>query len=226
MSKNPGAFLRTYSTFSSSKEAPDEVFRYFPDFKIFPPGLNTVGIFFRRFVVISGLGIHRETANSVATDRFDGTLLYQLYIVSKVLLKREGIYSPRSVALYRKGGVPDFGNSEKEQGKFVPGNQTPKSSLHFIEGFLRIAKDVSCDQPQLYDMIIRDFRAYSYPLLAIQSNQKKLVFFKYTFELAKLGFSTSLHYWIYFLILIILGRKRSDQLIKFIKTKLGFTPKL
>ncbi|MEI8024969.1 MAG: glycosyltransferase family 2 protein [Pseudomonadota bacterium] len=224
--ENPGAFLRTYRSFSGSKDSPGELFRYFPNFQVFPPGIETVGVFFRRFVVISGLGIHRETANLVATDRFDGTLLYQLYLVSKVLLQREGVYSPRSVALYRTGGTPDFGNSELEKGKFVPGVQTPESSIHFIEGLIRIAKDISQDYPNLFSIIMKDMRAYSYPLLSIQANQSFLVFLGYTIKLAKLGFATSIYFWFYFIVLSFLGPKRTNRLILLIKNRLGYTPKL
>lgn len=222
-----GVILRSYASFADTPSQPTEYFRYFDTERFFPAGVDTVCVFFRRCVVISGLVLHRDTAHARATDRFDGTLLYQLYLVANLLTIMNGVASPEILALYRTGGIPDFGNSDSERHGFVPGQQTPESSLHFIHGMLGIARAVEKDlNMPIYRGILRDMGNYSYPLLSIQAGLPLRRFIGYTVSLARMGFWKSGLFYAYAALLMLIGKRRVDRLIRTVKHRLGHTPSL
>lgn len=225
--KNCGVIVRSYATFDSDPNKIKQIFRYFKDEIEYKPGVNAVVAGFRRSVVIPGMVINRAAAKAIASPIFDGTLLYQLYLVGLISASRSVIFTPEIIALRRDGVAPDFGNSEVEKGKFVPGQQTPESSVNFVGGMLQIAKYIENETSLLvYKPIIADIARYSYPILSIQSNRPKKVFIKYFLDLAKLGLSRFPFFYAYFLSLLFLGSERVDSLIIYIKNKLGYTPKL
>jgi len=222
-----GVILRSYASFDGTPENINQTYRYFEREMLFPPGPRTIATFYRRCVVIPGLVVNRAAALRHATERFDGTLLYQLYLVANILVDMNGVSLPEILTLYRNGGIPDFGNSEKEKGKFVPQSQTPESSLHFMRGMLQIASWVEADRKvPIYKMILRDIGNYSYPIISIQAGQSLPVFLGYAYRLALLGFWKCGMFYLYFLSIVVLGTKRVDALIRFIKRRLGHTPRI
>lgn len=224
---NCGVVVRSYATFETNPSVYKQVFRYYPVELCLPPGKEAIFAAYRRSVVIPGMVIKREVALSFSTCRFDGTLLYQLYLVGMVLSKHSAVFVPQIIALRRDGVLPDFGNSIAEKGKFTPKQQTTESSIHFVNGMLKIAKYIEeTTKLKVYSNILLDIGNYSYPILSIQANRKFFVFLNYGRELARLGFWKNPFFYVYFFTLIILGPDRSDCIIKFIKSKLGYTPKI
>lgn len=222
-----GVIVRTYATFEESPSEYKQIFRYFPDELTIAPGVKAIAIAYRRSVVIPGMVIHRESAISVSTDQFDGTLLYQLYLVGMILAKKSVVFTPEIIGLRRNGNAPDFGNSKSEQGKFTPKEQTPESSLHFMAGMLEIAHYVEQTTGlAVYEPILSDIGAYSYPILSIQADKSTSVFLRYGIELSKLGLWKHPLFYVYFSLLFILGVRRTDNLIKWVKKSLGYTPRL
>src|SRR5690606_2187322 len=101
-------------------------------------------------------------------------------LVARILARRNGVFVPEVIALYRNGGIPDFGNAASERGKFVPRQRTPESSLHFMGEMLRIARHVEdTDGVTVHERIVRDIAHYSYPVLAIQADKPRAVFLDY-----------------------------------------------
>jgi hypothetical protein len=138
-----------------------------------------------------------------------------------------GIFLPEILTLYRNGGVPDFGNSEVERGKFVPTDQTTASSLQFVDGMLHIARRAEEElQSPLFEPIFRDLATYSLPVLAIQSKRLKREFIGYGWSLARRGFWRSGYFWLYFASLLFLGERKVNALVVLIKRRLGYTPAL
>jgi abequosyltransferase len=221
-----GVVVRSYATFDVNPKQFKEVYRYFPDEHVLPAGAQAIFTAYRRSVVIPGMVINRDAALAVATDRFDGTLLYQLYLVGMILAKRSVVFVPQIIAMRRDGTPPDFGNSAAEQGKFVPHDQTPDSSIHFMQGMLSIAQHIEeATQLKVFETIRSDIGQYSYPILSIQSKRQLGVFFKYGLALAKLGLWRYQLFHVYFFALLVLGSDRSDGIIKIIKRRLGHTPR-
>lgn len=222
-----GVVVRTYATFDENPDVHKQVFRYYPQEHVISAGAQAIAAAYRRSVVIPGMVIHRESAVQFATTEFDGTLLYQLYLVGRILATRSVVFTPQIIALRRDGVPPDFGNSEAEKGKFVPQDQTPESSLHFMAGMMRIAQHVEdATGMPVFGAIRNDIGSYSYPILAIQARRKKWVFFSYGAALARMGFWRSPLFHAYFLALLVMGPDRVDSLIKWIKNRLGYTPRL
>lgn len=224
---NIGVLLRSYAAFEGSPNNIVQTFRYFDQELFFPAGPETISTIYRRSVVIPGMVIHRDAAQRWATNRFDGTLLYQLYLVANILADMNAVYLPDVIVLYRNGGVPDFGNSAAEQGKFQPKEQTPESSIHFMQGMLDIARSVEVERKmQIFKPILRDISNYSYPIIAIQAKKPLAVFLKYGWSLARLGLARYPLFYIWFIATLVLGTSRVEGLIKWIKKRLGHTPGL
>lgn len=221
-----GVVVRTYASFIGEPEKLKQVFRYFPQEYVLSAGAEAVFTAYRRSVVISGLVIHRDAALEVQTQRFDGTLLYQLYLVGMILAKRSVVFNPHLVALRREGTPPDFGNSVSEREKFIPHDQTPQSSIHFMQGMLEIAKHIgSTTNLDVFPAIRADIGNYSYPVLAIQATRPLRVFACYGFALAKLGLWRAPLFYLYFITLLFIGPGLADYIISRIKSHLGYTPR-
>jgi glycosyltransferase involved in cell wall biosynthesis len=221
-----GVVVRSYATFDVNPNQFNQVYRYFPIEHVLPAGAQAIFTAYRRSVVIPGMVINRDAALAIATDRFDGTLLYQLYLVGIILAKYSVVFVPQIIALRRDGTPPDFGNSAAEKGNFIPHDQTPASSIHFMQGMLSIAKYVEeATQLNVFEVIRTDIGNYSYPILSIQVKRPLGVFIKYGMSLAKSGLWRYPLFYFYFLALVILGSDRSDSMIKIIKKRLGHTPR-
>lgn len=222
-----GVLLRSYLTFKGDVPGePSQTYYYFENDAIFPPGRNTIVTFFRRCVVISGLIVHRDSAKAVATDEYDGTLLYQLFLVGNLLKDKPGIYCRHPMAWYRLEGVPDFGNAEAEKAKFKPKEQTAESSVFFMQGMIRIAQDLekSTSLP-VFKGIINDIGNYSYPILAIQSKRSRSEFINYAMNLMALGIKGK-YFYVYFLFLMLFGSEYGNVIIGYVKRLLKKTPNL
>lgn len=221
-----GVVVRSYASFEGDPSHPKQVFRYFPQEHGLAAGVQAVATAYRRSVVISGMVIRRDAAMAVSTQRFDGTLLYQLYLVGMILADRAVVFVPDIIALRRDGTPPDFGNSASEKGLFTPRDQTPASSVHFMKGMLAIARHVGqATGLNVFPLIRSDIGNYSYPILSIQASRPLGVFLSYCRDLAKLGLWRYPLFHIYFMALLVLGPMRSDALINAIKKRIGHTPR-
>jgi abequosyltransferase len=222
-----GVMLRSYAAFDGTPDNIVQTFRYFEKETFFPAGESTISTIYRRSVVIPGMVLHRAESLKWSTDQFDGTLLYQLYLVANILVTKNAVFLPDIIVLYRNGGVPDFGNSEKEKGKFTPTEQTPESSVHFMKGMLDIAEHTEKNRHvKVFKAITADISNYSYPILSIQARKSFWVFTKYCLSLARLGMGKSLMFYFYYFALVIFGPKRSNDIIVAIKNRLGHTPSI
>ena len=222
-----GVFLRSFAAFEGSVDNIVQEFRYFDKELFFPAGEKTISTFYKRSVVIPGVTINRAAALSFSSDKFDGTLLYQIYLIANILTEWNGVFSPEIVALYRNGGIPDFGNSEAEKGKFVPQTRTIDSSVNFMKGMLDIARYVEKTRHvAIYQNILKDLSNYSYPILSIQAEKPLGEFFRYYLSLIHLGFGRQILFHTYFYSILLLGTRRMDKLIAWGKRKLGHTPSI
>ncbi len=221
-----GVVVRSYASFDQDPTSFKQVYRYFPDEHVLPAGAPAIFTAYRRSVVISGMVIHRDSALEFSTPNFDGTLLYQLYLVGMILSRRSVVFVPEIIALRRDGTPPDFGNSASERGKFVPHDQTPESSIHFMRGMLAIAAHVEMSTDlQVLEMIRADIGHYSYPILSIQARRPLRQFLQYVRQLAGLGLWRYPLFHLYFMALLVVGPDRADRLINAIKQQLGHTPR-
>ncbi len=222
---NIGVVVRSYADFKDDPKIINQIYRYFKSQIYIPPGEKAISTAFRRSVIGSGMVYHRQSAIECQTEKFDGTLLYQLHVVANTLRKKGVVFVPQVTVLYRLGGVPDFGNAESEKGKFTPKEQTIESSLKFMEGMLQIARSAEDDLGlKVYKSIISDINNYSYPILSIQARRSKTEFIGYVYRLLLMGLGRKTIFFVYVALILIMGPDRLDLYIKFIKRKLGYTP--
>jgi abequosyltransferase len=221
-----GVVIRSYGWFRDDPEQVDQIVSYFPETLLFSPGENTIVTFFRRVGVLAGLVFRREDAVAIASDRFDGTLYYQMYVAAELLVKAYGLYIAEPIALCREN-KPDFGRSNSEKGKFKPGEYTAAARITMIRGLLEIAKyEEAAHGNHIYRRILRDVGNYSYYFLSFQAEAPFSNFWQYYRELGKLGFNSNSFFHIYFWALAIAGKRVCESVIKLLRSTLKSTPRL
>ena len=221
-----GVILRAWQSVDKDTGEVLDVHRYFTGDRVFQPGPNTVAAFFRRSVFISGLTVATDAARAIASDRLDGTLLYQLYLVGTLLMTMPGYYVSQMTTFRRSGGEHFFGSCDKERGRFAPRQLAPQHSLNFVNGMFEIIEGLeSVFGPQVGRLIRSDIARYSYPLLAIQARTcERSSFRRYASALSDLGFGKYLFFHVYRVALSVLGIQLCDALINRLKVLLGSTP--
>jgi len=189
--------------------------KYYPTDKVFEPGFDTVAEFFRKSIFISGLIFHRETSLKYNTDKFDGILLYQIYLLSQVLQERKGFYIAQTLTQRIRGAEHYFGSAGSEKGLFEPKVLKPEHSLNFMQGFLKILDSIG--NHTLKNKVLKDFSNKAFGYLSLQRGNGIKSFIKYSIKLNKMGFAKTIPFWVYFMMLLILGEKISEKLILNIK---------
>jgi len=223
---NIGVVLRAWKSIDKETGKDIEQHRYFNEDQIFPAGAAAVASFFRRSVFISGLTVNRAAARRFSTERFDGMLLYQLYLVGRILLEMDGYYISDVIAIRQVGGEHFFGSSQPEKSRFAPGQLLPSQSLVFIKGLFEIAAYLEEQTGTgVYEMIAQDLGRYSYPMLEIQAQRlPRLQYNNYARQLARLGPGKYGWFWLYHYALLSLGPRICNRMIRTTKKLLGRTP--
>jgi abequosyltransferase len=218
--------IRSYGWFYDDPKNIDQTVRYFPDTRVFDPGESTAATFFRRVGVLAGLVFRRLDAVAVASDRFDGTLYYQVYLAGELLLRFHGLYIAETIAVCREN-KPDFGQSAAEQGKFKPGEYTADARIRMIRAMLEIAASIDASHHSLLcRRVTKDLGNYSYYFLAYQASAPFPHFWKYYRTMGGMGFNSNLLFHAYFWGLAIFGKSNCERFIKFMRSSLKATPRL
>jgi abequosyltransferase len=227
--RDVGYVLRSY--FSAHPDGALERFYYLPKTQPFEPGLETAAWMFKRSVCISGVTFRRESVQKLATDRFDGTLLYQVYLAAEVTYAERSVFCDIPAAVARQSfrdDVPNFGNAEKEKGRYEPGTVTVQNSINFTKSYFEVSE--AFDERHATDLTARvrlDLSKYAYPFLSIQRKRGWLPFLRYARRLAaETRLNATWHYNFYVFALLVLGERVCDKSIVRIKRILGHTPSL
>ena len=207
-----------------------ENFYYFGETTLFSKGIDSYKLLFRRSVFISGFCFKREYSLPYLIPDFDGTLLFQLYLLAEICINYPSayFYTPLTVITKIKHHKPMFGSSENEKAFYTPGDITIKNSINFMKGFFKIAgyidKKYNINSSAFFKV---EISKYSYPVLAVQRKNGIKNFFRYNKLLTReIGINVTLYYYLYFLALTIFGEKFCDLVIISIKKILGKTPRL
>lgn len=231
---NPGigVIIRSWARAERESKKILEKFRYFEGDRKFLPGRKSVLTLFRRSVSIAGYTVNRHMAQEIATNKFDGTLLYQLYLTGIIVHKAGGYYIDECIAIMRKDANQKpthfFGNAEAEKGRFIPGELSTTNSLNFVKGFIEIAEFLSVyhKDVSLKSELIKDIGNYSYPILSVQRSNSLKEFIRYYFSLKKLGLGKNRLFQIYFFLLLLFGRRLTTSGIVLAKKLFGKTPEI
>lgn len=222
---NVGVVLKSYAWFNEKPENVNQEVRWFNEEKEFSAGISAIRFAFRRSGVISGYIVHRYTANEVATNKFDGTLFYQMHLTANVLIGKTAVCTPKVLALCRSNEPPDFGYSVKEKGKYVPGGYTPQARLNMVAGALSIIRDLKESHGiDVVEDVIHDYANYFYPYIRDQLTLPLRDYYKLYREYGRIGFARYPLFHLYFLLGYLLGEKRFDALTAVIRKRLGHSP--
>lgn len=225
MHRDCGYILRCYQNVSEDGKVAE--FKYFSNDKVFPPSVDTYICMFDKSVFISGFTIKRDYAKAVETDEFDGSLLYQMYLLTEVCRKYPSGYYNTPITQAIEGGTPFFGNSDSEKELYDPGEISIRNSINFMTWYCKVV-DASADKyhDDSNARIKHNMSKYSYTFMCEQSHRSHKEFNSYVKELKKLGFGSSVFFYIYYIGLVVLGKKNCGKIIKFLKKLLGYRPKL
>jgi glycosyltransferase involved in cell wall biosynthesis len=222
-----GVILRAFAVFRGTPDNIVQINRYYPGECTFAAGEHAIVACYRRLVSMSGLVLHRDSAHAAATDRWDGTLFYQQWLAANILVDRDALYIPALLALFRKDGVPEFGNAGAERGLYTPGVQPPDTDIRMIRSLFAIADSVAAERGVPFAAAVRrDFANYSYPTLAHQAHEPWLVFWRFYRDLGALGLDRYLAFHFWFWLIAAFGATNVDHVIQFIRRRLGYTPNL
>jgi abequosyltransferase len=228
-SKSPAYVLRSYLTVHANGHT--EEFRYLPQTKRLDQGEETVAWLFKRSVTICGFTIDRPLAQRASTSDLDGTLLYQVYLMSEACLAHEsyfcGIPFVHAVQTYRED-KPMFGFSAAERSRYTPGTVSQENSINFTAAYFEVSSYL--DEKHGTNLTVRlrkDLSRYSYPFLSIQRKNGIEAFLNYAGRLeTELGFGCTPYFYFYKWSLVFFGERWCDRVIIMIKRILGHTPQL
>lgn len=207
---------------------PTEIMRYFPGTRFFDPGVEAYQLLFRKSVIISGFTFKRELAVEHMTDRFDGSLLYQLYIMAEICLKHPSAYFDEALTQAMPGETEFyFGASEKEKGLYVPGKISAAGQMNFVKSFLDISRYID-ERHHLNstEYIRRDVSKYSYPILEWVRKESVVEMLKCARMMRREGMGCTVHFYLYAVGLALFGERVCRGLVRMIKKTLGHTPNL
>ena len=220
-----GYILRSYR--NNYADGSHEDFQYFANDCTFSPSKDTYINLFDKSVFVSGFTIRRDYAIEFESDKFDSSLLYQMYLLAEVCYKYPAAYCRTLLTQAIEGGTQFFGSSDAEKGLYTPGVITIENSLNFMRWYIKvidyIAKEHSDDSNGI---ILLNLSKYSYPVLEIQRNKGVKEFRRYKRLLVELGYGKSTYFYFYYYALIFFGAKTCRKVITLLKHLIGHRPKL
>ena len=232
LSANPGIgmLLRGYAWFRGTPDHIAGRSRYVTEPTRFAAGADAIALCFRRSGVISGYIVQRDAALGAATDRFDGTLYYQMHLTASVLATRDALAVPDVLVLCRDGTPPDFGAAAAEQAHFVPGRYTPQARVQMVRGAMQIlAAHASADDPatrETWQRVVRDYARHFYPFVMDQLELPWREYLALCREYSKLPVGRHAAFYLNCALPYALGRQRTDALIETGRRWLGRSPRL
>lgn len=220
-----GYILRSYR--NNYADGSHEDFRYFSEDKVFPASKETYVALFDKSVFVSGFTIRREYAIEFESDKFDSSLLYQMYLLAETCYKYPSAYSRILITQAIEGGTPFFGSSESEKVIYTPGTVTIDNSINFMTWYNKLTNYIAEEHTDDSNKLIqRQQSKYCYPVLEIQRKKGIKEFRVYANRLKALGYNQTFYFYIYYWALIVLGEKNCRNIIKFLKRIIGHRPKL
>jgi abequosyltransferase len=225
--RNPdvGFVLKGYAWFGDSTDDVNQGVRYFTTERRFSAGREAILLCYRRSGVISGYIVRRDPAYAAATNKYDGTLYYQMHLTAQVLSEWPAVVTPELLILCRNGEPPEFGNSPTEKGKYVPGGYTPEARNNMIRGVLTIIRDFEASSGiRVADDIQRDYANYFFVYIRDQLNLPLHRFFDFYRAYGRMGFFKYPMFHLYCVVGYILGAKNFDLATDKIRKYLGRSP--
>lgn len=222
-----GYILRSYR--NNYLDGSHQDFRYYKEEQVFPASDYTYIKMFDKSIFLSGFTIKKDLANQFQTDLFDGSLLYQLYILAEVCRIAPAANCNILISQANEGGTPHFGDSKVEKGLYESGKMSANNTLNFLKWYMTVIDYVADKYHNKTNDVIRyNMSKYSYPSLAEEKRRKSgyKTFKYYCNELKKMGLAKSKLFYVYYYALLIFDVKFCDKTIQLLKGVIGHRPQL
>jgi glycosyltransferase involved in cell wall biosynthesis len=226
--KNPsiGFFLRSWCT--KMRDGSILTHNYYKEIKFFKPGIDTFVELVKRTVFISGFTFRRELIYDIENTSLDGLSIYQVYLFSEISLHHNVAYYNLPIVYNYEESFPFMGTSEMDS-EFVnlPGYHV-ENDIQIVKNYITILNHIDKkNEIKIKDRVIRELSKYSFPIMSIHRDKGLLKFFNFVLTLTKLGYGKDIYFYVYFLMLSILGTKLSKNIIYGLLNRcLETTPKL
>jgi glycosyltransferase involved in cell wall biosynthesis len=144
LERRPGivAFSRAFVKFSGTLDDFRGISRFATTDCVFSPGGSNPKLYLRLCAYFGGLVVDRQWAIAKETEKYDGTLYYQLYLFGCAYYETGIGYIAEPVVGARVDGVPLFGSSPTESGAHKPGGYAAEARANMWRSILRIATDL------------------------------------------------------------------------------------
>jgi abequosyltransferase len=139
------AASRTFLRFKDQPDSPIGISRVFVRDHWINKESSNAGIALRMGAFISGLIFDRKWAQSQSTNRYDGTLYYQIYLLLRAFSEGTIGYMSTATVAARVDNPPQFGHAESEKQDFSPGKYKPKERGKMWASILKIAAEVESE---------------------------------------------------------------------------------
>lgn len=140
--KNPmvGMISRPYIRFNTDINRPLGYSKLFPSEKIVIHDQDSSKYVFRICGFVGGLIVNKDWAEKFHTNKYDGSLFYQIYLASHAFCTNGIGYLGENTVGARADNPPLFGESGAEN--HIPGSYSAKGRASMWNGVLTIAKQV------------------------------------------------------------------------------------
>lgn len=135
------AYSRTFAKFNNNKKITG-ISRFSNEDRSFSKINSSLNFYFRLSCFFSGLIFDRRWALNIHTEKYNGTLYYQLFLFGCAYFESGVGYISEPIVGGRTDGIPLFGNSAAEAKTHIPGSYTAKARRIMWENILKIAFDL------------------------------------------------------------------------------------
>jgi glycosyltransferase involved in cell wall biosynthesis len=136
------AHSRSFTKFTNSPSRVTGVSRFYKKDHTFTSENSSPNNYYRLCCFFSGLVFKRKWALNLDTDKYDGSLYYQLYLFASAYYQTGVGYISYPTVAGRIDGIPLFGNSVSESNIHIPGSYSAKARSNMWSSILKIAKDI------------------------------------------------------------------------------------
>lgn len=141
--KNNVSFIsRTFLRFTDSIESPKGISSLFNQDTIIYPASFSSKYIFRSAGFVGGLVVNVSFAKKNETDKYDGSLYYQIYLAALAYLDGGIGYISTPIVGGRADNPPMFGQSEDDKEFHIPGSYSAKGRARMWRGVLDITRDI------------------------------------------------------------------------------------
>jgi len=209
---------RAFVRFSDNILMPVGVSRLKDYDTIFNLNTSSSKMVFRSCGFVGGLIVDSAWAKALDTNKYDGSLFYQIYLAAHAFCQNGIGYISNPIVGGRTGTPPLFGSAKSEIGIHTPGSYSPRGRAKMWNSVI----DISTDVGHIYNTDIVNNIKYelmsrqSFHVFEMMVNSNKKLLDELRYELIKIGLFRH-PFPVFMYLLIIIFRSKSIFFFSFIR---------